>query len=270
MNMKNENLTIDNKNFVRLPRSLKEFYLDRYINFEQFFVLLWLWIKANPVTGKVDTSYEALRKDFHEKFSKNYINKIMLALKEQKLIWYPNQRGRRSSFNVDIQNYPLSNGGYRDINKLFEQESGRSSDSNQDSLLAEAPAEVKPSRQKSEGEILALNKAQINRFKNNFGRTYKNENEKEKENYKNRSASSNEIDVDNYNPASTDEQECVAIAIYLQEQKLNFILSALSRYGIEIIRKVYWEVVKRQDVIKNRGAYFNRMVENFAKNEFDE
>ncbi len=64
MNMKNENLTIDNKNFVRLPRSLKDFYMDRYINFEQLAVLIWLWIKANPVTGKVDTSYEALRKDF--------------------------------------------------------------------------------------------------------------------------------------------------------------------------------------------------------------
>ena len=179
--MKNENLTINNKNFVRLPRSLKEFYLDRYINFEQFFVLLWLWIKANPVTGKVDTSYEALRKDFQEKFSKNYINKIMLVLKEQKLIWYPNQQGRRSSFNVDIQNYPLSNGGYRDISELFESESGRNFGINQNSLLAEQSAEVSKCRQKLESGALPLNRPQIDVQESELGRTYNNENEKEKE-----------------------------------------------------------------------------------------
>jgi len=264
MNMKNENLTINNKNFVRLPRSLKEFYLDRYINFEQFFVLLWLWIKANPVTGKADTSYDALRKDFHEKFSKNYINKIMLALKEQKLIWYPNQRCRRSSFNVDIQNYPLSNGGYRDINKLFEQESGRNFGINQNSLLAEQPTEVSKCRQKLESGVLPLNRPQIDVQKSELGRTYNNENEKEKEkNY--RSVFNNGVDVDNFFPKSNEEDRCWQIAKELGEQDMRFMLSALKKYGLMAIERTYIKIKERPPgSIQNKGAYFNELIKKIA------
>jgi len=268
--MKNENQQIDNNDYIRLPRSLRELYLDKFLLLEEFIVLIWLWMKANPKIGKADTSYEALSKDFHEKFSKNKMNKIMLELKRKKLIWYPRQQGRRSSFNVDIQNYPLSGGGYRDLSDLFKNNSGRSDSNTNNPNPAEALAEVKEIQQKLKSNVLPLNKPRIDTQESELGRSRNNENEKENKNYKNRSVSSKEIGVDNFKSASSEEIECEAIAIYLGERKMNFILSALSKYGIEVVRKAHREVIKRQDVIKNRGAYFNRMVENFSKNEFDE
>lgn len=268
--MKNEKQQINNNDYIRLPRSLRELYLDKFLLLEEFIVLIWLWMKANPKIGKADTSYEALSKDFHEKFSKNKMNKIMLELKRKKLIWYPRQQGRRSSFNVDIQNYPLSGGGYRDLSDLFENNSGRSDSNTNNPNPAEALAEVKEVQQKLKSDVLPLNKPRIGTQESEFGRSCNNENEKENKNYKNRSVSSKEVDVDNFKPTNDDEIECVAIADYLEERKMNFILSVLDKHGIKIIRKACQEVVKRQDKIKNRGAYFNRMIENFVKNEFDE
>ena len=263
--MKNEKLTIDNNNFVRLSRSFQEFYLDKHISFEEFEVIVWLWFKANPKTGRIGASYEGLSKDFQERYSKNKMNKIMLELKRQKLIWYPRQQGRRSSFNVDIQSYPLSNKTYRDISGLFKKESGRSSDASQDALLAEAPAEVKPSWQKSESWVFPLNKPRIDSQEKELDRSYNNENEKEKKkNY--RSVSNNRVAVDNFIPKNNEEYRCWQIAQELGEQDMRFMLSALKKYGLSAIERTYIEIKERPEgSIKNKGAYFNELIKRFGE-----
>lgn len=124
--MENLPFEIDNNDYVKLPRSIKTALVDGYLSFEEYSVLVWLWINANPRIGKAHVSYAGLSKDFKEKYSKNHINRLMLNLKRKKWIWFAGQQGRRSSFHVDIANYPLSNGGFVELEKRIKQKSGRS------------------------------------------------------------------------------------------------------------------------------------------------
>ena len=84
MNMESLPFEIDNNDYVKLPRSIKTALVDGYLRFEEYSVLVWLWINANPRSGKAHVSYAGLSKDFKEKYSKNHINRLMLNLKRKK------------------------------------------------------------------------------------------------------------------------------------------------------------------------------------------
>lgn len=262
--MENEKPTIDNNDFIRLPRSIKEFYLDRFLLLEEFIVLVWLWFGANPKTGRINVSYEGLSKDFQERYSKNQINKIMLELKRKKLIWYPSQQGRRSSFNVDIQNYPLSKGKHRDITGLFNDNSGRSSGRSESDNPAEVPAEVETSWQKLKTEKNRLIKQFSVSSNDDSGRSCNNDNDKENYN-KNRSGFNKINDrfgLGGYMPKSYEEQRCLEIARKLGEKDPKFILSALRKRGLLAIESAYNEIKERPPgSIQNKGAYFNKLLE---------
>ena len=261
--MENEKPTIDNNDFIRLPRSIKEFYLDRFLLLEEFIVLVWLWFGANPKTGRINVSYEGLSKDFQERYSKNQINKIMLELKRKRLIWYPRQQGRRSSFNVDIQNYPLSKGKPRDISELFNGNSGRSSGRSENNNPAEAPAEVETSWQKLKTEKKSLIKRFSTPFNDDSGRSYNNDNEKENYN-KNRSSFNkiyDRVGLREFRAKSYEEQRCLEIARKIGETDMRFILSALKKYGFHAIERAYNDIKERPPgSIENKGAYFNELL----------
>ncbi|MDP3763549.1 MAG: hypothetical protein Q8Q92_02775, partial [bacterium] len=156
MNMENLPFKIDNNDYVKLPRSIKTALVDGYLKFEEYSVLIWLWINANPRNGRAQVSYAGLSKDFKDKYSKNHINRLMLNLKRKKWVWFAVQQGRRSSFHVDISNYPLSDGTFKYIEHRFEQKSGRSEDDIGEQSLAQAPEEVGDVRQKLESDKSAL------------------------------------------------------------------------------------------------------------------
>ena len=82
--MENLPFKIDNNDYVKLPRSIKTALVDGYLRFEEYSILVWLWINANPRSGRAHVSYAGLSKDFNEKYSKNMINRLMLKLKRKK------------------------------------------------------------------------------------------------------------------------------------------------------------------------------------------
>ena len=139
---------IDNNDYVKLPRSIKTALVDGLLRFEEYSVLVWLWINANPRNGRAQVSYTGLAKDFKDKYSKNMINRLMLNLKRKKWVWFSGQQGRRSSFHVDIANYPLSNSGFVDLEVRSKQKSGRSESDIPEQSPAEVPKEVSDVRQK--------------------------------------------------------------------------------------------------------------------------
>ena len=109
MSMKNRKILIENDDFIRLSRSIRTAYLDGLLLLDEMWVLIWLWINANPRTGRTMASYESISKDFQSRYSKNVINKLMLELKRKKLIGFPRQQGRRGSFYVDQRGFePLT------------------------------------------------------------------------------------------------------------------------------------------------------------------
>ena len=255
--MENLPFEIDNNDYVKLPRSIKTALVDGYLSFEEYSVLVWLWINANPRIGKAHVSYAGLSKDFKEKYSKNHINRLMLNLKFKKWVWFPVQQGRRSSFHVDIANYPLSNGGFVDLEHRSKQKSGKSESDTDTQLLAEVPTEVIGVRQKLESDKNAL----VDRFsfgsESSLGRSSKNDNENENKNNR----SNRGRPVRGFTPKSYEEQKCWEIAQELGEKDMTFILSALKKYGLARIEEAYRSVIEQpSDKVRNRGAYFNRLL----------
>jgi len=255
--MENLPFKIDNNDYVKLPRSLKTAYLDGLLKFEDYTVLVWLWITANPRNGKTHASYAGLSKDFKSKYSKNFINQIMLRLKRQKWIWYPKQQGHRSSFNVDIASYPLSDGTFKDIGFRFLEKSDRSSSRSESPSLTEVPTEVEDIQQKLKSDKKLL----VERFSFNPesppNRSSKNDTEKENENNRSRGRRP----VRGFSPKSYEEQKCWEIAQSLGEKDMTFILSALKKYGLARIEEAYQSVLTQpSEKVRNKGAYFNKLL----------
>ena len=256
MNMENLPFKIDNNDYIKLPRSIKTALVDGYLRFEEYSVLVWLWINANPRNGKAHVSYTGLSKDFKEKYSKNHINRLMLNLKRKKWIWFVGQQGRRSSFHVDIASYPLSNGGFTDLEHCRKQKSGRSEGTTDEHSPAEVPTEVGDVRQKLESDKSAL----VERFsfnqKSSFGRSSKNDNEKENKNNR-----SSRRPVRSFSPKSFEEERCLEIARYLEEADMGFMLSALKNYGLTRIENAYEKLKQAPPgTIQKKGAYFNSLL----------
>ena len=255
--MENLPFKIDNNDYVKLPRSIKTALVDGYLSFEEYSVLVWLWINANPRIGRAHVSYAGLSKDFKDKYSKNHINRLMLNLKRKKWMWFPVQQGRRSSFHVDIASYPLSNGGFVNIEVRQKQKFGRSEDDIPEQSPAEVPTEVSDVRQKLESDKNAL----VDRFsfgsESSLGRSSKNDNEKENKNNR----SNRGRPVREFSPKTYEEQKCWEIAQSLGEKDMTFILSALKRYGLARIEEAYRSVMEQpSDKIRHRGAYFNKLL----------
>jgi len=251
-----ENLKIDNNDYVKLPRSIKTALVDGFLRFEEYSVLVWLWINANPRNGRAQVSYAGLSQDFKEKYSKNMVNRLMLNLKRKKWIWFAIQQGRRSSFNVDIASYPLSDGTFMDIEYRFQQKSGRSQNVTDDRSLAEVPTEVGDIRQKlKDGKNLLIEQFSLG-SQNTLGRSPNNDNEKENNNKR-----STRQPVRNFNPKTYEDQRCWEIAKDLGEKDMAFILSALKKHGLTKIESVYQSVMDQpNDKVKNKGAYFNTLL----------
>lgn len=254
--MENLPFEIDNNDYVKLPRSIKTALIDGYLRFEEYSVLVWLWINANPRNGKAHVSYAGLSKDFKEKYSKNHINRLMLNLKRKKWIWFAIQQGRRSSFHVDIANYPLSNGTFTDLEHCKKQKSGRSEDDIDQQSLAEVPTEVGDVQQKLESEKNTL----VERFsfnsKSSLGRSSKNDNEKENKNNR-----STRRPVRSFSPRTFEEERCLEIARYLEEADMSFMLSALKKYGLTRLENAYEKLrLAPEGTIQNKGAYFNSLL----------
>ena len=254
--MENLPFKIDNNDYVKLPRSIKTALIDGLLRFEEYAILVWLWLTANPRSGRAHVSYAGLSKDFKEKYSKNMVNKIMLELKRKRWVWFASQQGRRSSFNVDISEYPLSDGTFKYIEHRFEQKSGRSEDDTDEHSLAEVPEEVDDISQKLESEKKKL-VARIS-FTSEISNGRSSKNDTDKENKNNRSS---RRPVRSFSPKTFEEERCLEIARYLEEPDMSFMLSALKRYGLTRIENAY-EKLKQAPAgtIQKKGAYFNSLL----------
>lgn len=254
--MENLPFKIDNNDYVKLPRSIKTALVDGYLRFEEYSVLVWLWINANPRIGRAHVSYAGLAKDFKDKYSKNHINRLMLDLKRKKWIWFAKQQGRRSSFHVDIGSYPLSDGTFKDIGFRFLQKSSRSESDIPEQTPAEVPTEVSDVRQKLESEKSALAERFAFTSESSLGRSSKNDNEKENKNNR-----STRRQVRNFMPRTFEEERCLEIAKYLEETDMSFMLSALRRHGLTKLEQTYQQMRDSPErSIKSKGAYFNTLL----------
>lgn len=117
--------------FVRIPRDKWKYELESgQLTWEESDVLFWLWLKANPTTGKVAVNYAILSEEMKDRFPYvkervNKINKIMLSLKDKQRLWFPEHSGSSKPAEVELDEFPLIQKGYTDITSRFQQNSSR-------------------------------------------------------------------------------------------------------------------------------------------------
>lgn len=279
-NNNSTNKPLGSDDFLRLGRYIAYDYLNGKILFEEMVTLIWLQLRANPNRGKCKVSYDELAKDLHglvknrkKDNRKNFINKIMLALKRKKYIHYTSQQGRRSSFEVLLGNYPLSCGNFTNIENVFPYSEDRSEANNTSNIKAENMAEVGEEKQKLETSIDDVAERYFNNAQTTKSRSLNNEN-KNNNLIPSDTIKSNDSDVSlevlDYFPRNSDEKKCKEIALSLKEKDMRFILSCLKKFGINLIEKAYEETVRDFEngiSIKNKAAYFNAKIYKLAKKE---
>lgn len=231
--------------FVRIYRPIIEDYrIHKKLTINEFVVLLWLYFMANPHNGLVNTSYSALSAELSGKFSTNEMNKLCLSLKSKKYIYFDRQQGRRSSFNILIDNYPLSCGAFKQVYDKGESISSRTEDRGDDSSQTDVPPEMGNALQKLESDKYNLVQALSVNRKTSRGRStnieinnYKNNEVKLKADYSKRS-----LNISQFEPETPAEEICKEIAENIGENNLKQLFDIKSRHGFEVIAVVYDEV----------------------------
>lgn len=106
------------KDFVMVPRKIRDAYSRSELTLNEFLVLLWTWLNTNPVNGMFSTSYPGLVQDLRGAFSEDNARKIVCSLRKKGWIFYFSRRGRRGSFNIFPLDYPLSSGKVQTLDYL--------------------------------------------------------------------------------------------------------------------------------------------------------
>lgn len=288
MKMKNSNnktiKPLGSDDFLRLGRYIKYDYENKKISFEEMVVIIWLQLGTNPYRGKCAISYEGLAQELYglvknigKNHRKNFINKIMLKLRQKKYISYTSQQGRRGSFEVLINNYPLSDGTFTNTEYKFEKNNSRSSDIDVSRTSAEVEGEVLPKKQRFEPDINEEAERYLGTTQDSKSRSSNNNNENNniKPSYPVNGNDNDGNDIQetiDYIPNSDEEEECKNMAIELREKDIRFILSSRKKYGLKIVKKAYESTMKGLETgrVQNRGAYFNAIVKKIGESQLTE
>jgi hypothetical protein len=225
--------------FIRIYRYIVDDYLiHKKITLDEFIVLLWLILNANPHNGLVNTSYIATSVELSSRYTKNEINKICLSLKVKKYIHFKNQQGRRSSFNIEIHNYPLANGTFKNVYGSVLSDPSRSDNTLSTPIVAEVTPEAERTLQKLKGikdgdnqQDSSIQSKPLSRSTNNNKDIYKNNSLRIADKYA--------IPVDDFQTQDDDDDFCKDIALDFEDENMSFVLSLRDRYGIGEIRKAY-------------------------------
>ncbi|MFZ2152007.1 MAG: hypothetical protein WAV09_02780, partial [Minisyncoccia bacterium] len=118
---KKENEIPPEEAYAMIPRKLLLGLNDGKLNHFELLVLLWLHIKAEYVTGTVETSYDAIISALalSSKGGKDKVTKAMLSLKKNRFIYFPNHQGRRSNMTVELHQYRFTATREKDISHRF-------------------------------------------------------------------------------------------------------------------------------------------------------
>ena len=95
--------------FVQIPRKIRYDYSDGKMTKNEFEVLIWIWLNANPVNGSFNISYNGLVQDFRLDINQVNARKIIWSLRDKQYIYFTNHKGRVGSFPVYPSDFRLTN-----------------------------------------------------------------------------------------------------------------------------------------------------------------
>lgn len=254
------------ENYVLFKREVASDFRDKKITRDEMVVYFWMRLNANPY-GISTASLSDIDDDlFFGRKSTNYINKILLSLKKQRRIFYQRRTGSRGSFKVHFADFIVPHTKQiTKLDKLFLSENIRTLHPVQETSKSELDQSFDSESQNSKSLLDDINSLQNVFSLDSKVRTLNNDKNKDKDIDKNRSKfvyCKTPIYVDSFTPKSDEEVEVLEIAKEVGEMKMNFILSILHRYGIEVIRLAF--VNFKEDVnekIEDLPSFFNSKVQ---------
>lgn len=253
-------------NWVAFPRKIISDFRNGVITLSEMQVYNWLRLNANPygiaTTSLIDISIDLFKSGKTE----NSINKILLALKRKKYLYYKRRTGSRGSFEVRFGEFILPTGQINSLDRFFRSEERRTSDVQNGISEAKQEQNFDGENQNFQSLNSQIKSIALAFSVNTESRTHNID--KDKENNISTSIKA-KTKLSDFEPRNLDEQLCFNIASSLREKHINFMLSAFNRYGRSSIEKA-WRVLKEHELkttIKNRGAYFNTLINKISSNE---
>jgi len=242
------------KNYVFIPRSIRDDYLNRKITQNEFNLLIWIWFNTNPINGFTAVSYDGLRQDLRSSISYANARKIISSLRTNHYIYFVDHKGKGGSFSVFPVGFLLSNKEIQTEDYIKNKLSITTQPQREELLNAKPHNNFDTQYHNLEEQGRSV----IKHFSMNTPSTQitTSNNDNKTKTYK-RSI----IDIKNFSPKSYEEQKCWEIAKSLGEQDMSFILNRLKTRGIGVIERAWgiFKEVKREN-INNPAAYFNKLI----------
>ena len=272
--------TIKIKDFVILPRKIRDDYFDRKLTKNELDVLIWIWLNTNPYNGFFSADYKALEREFQSRISYDNIRKIISSLRKKQYIYFLNHKGRKGSFPVYPIDFLLTNGEIQTLDYL----KNKFSITNQSQPNTRLEAKQENNLEGQYHKIKEQKAGLIKRFSMDSqslqittpynDNDTKNNNIIGKEKYLKESdnwfAYKKIIPVDSFFPKTYEQQRCQEIAKNLGETDMRFILSCLRRYGFNHIERawgIFQEILHEgKTKPQNPRKYFNKLIRNLIKN----
>lgn len=266
--------------FITIPKEYASDYRERRITKPERQMLEWLRQLANPY-GIAVVDLGSLANDCLSRgVDKNYANKVLLSLKRKRYIYYEERSGRRGSFEVHQDWWPLPNKGktglpaIRRITGLFGGKDTVRGDGATDTLdTSEVHTEVDEQKQRSDDVKDAIDALDnVFSIEPSFRGSYT-DTDKEKENETNRplapfnkNAKKRNLSVDTFRPQSDEEEELRAIAIELDETDMAFLLGTKTKHGLVVINRVLDHCRSSGALTnaENKAALFNSILQRFV------
>ena len=275
--IKNDALVRVMNDYVILPRKYIQDVLDGVMSREEFTVLVWIRGSSTPYARFVTTIKGVNQDVFGGRYGDNYINKILLSLKNKKYLYYKPRQGHRGSFAIKSVDFLLPTKRITTYEGISRDDSIRSDSSSQIEVESEVITDLFDSVQKSD-DVNSVKKQLLSSVSMDASvRGGNNDNYNNNNKDKNRSDDkklnhSRPVLIDVYIPRTDEDEDCKQIAYQLGEQDMRFILSMKDRHGMRVIRQAYEQTRKYSEgnSVKNVPSLFNEILQKITKDDVAE
>ncbi len=253
--------------FVILPRYIMEDFRNGMMTRNEYITYLYIRHQGNPY-GKASISLDNIKNDmFNGELAHNSVNKIVLSLRKNGYIHYPNRSGHKGSFMVDLGDWKLPEGG---IKQLIQEHDKAKEDKKNNS--SKTVAEVQEDQLTPQQRLKDI-KSQIaigngGRIETPTSRGSYNDTDNNKDNdiidTKKTFKEDDYIPVSEFIPSNNEEARCLEVAQAVKEENINFLLSVLKEHGLNIIDRAYGLLKERMlggESINNPAAYLNKIIQ---------
>jgi hypothetical protein len=248
------------KDFVILPRSIRDDYLTGKITQNELNVLIWIWFNTNPYNGFHILNYPGLQQDLRNSISYVNARKIISSLRVKHYIYFVDHKGRKGSFPVYPIGFLLSNEEIQTEDYIKNRPSITTQPQCKEPVNDKPENSFDTPNHNFEEQRMGLIRHASMDSRDRQITTPNNDNETKT--YK-----KTINDIKKFSPNSYEEERCLQIAKSLGEQDMAFILSCLKKYGLREIERV-WGIIKEDQgrTIRNPARYFNKVISELNKN----